>query len=69
MQALVSMLSLEASMLIQFGNDESYRRLMLALSEAGVCAIVLSMSVYMIIRANVKIKEILQCPDTKGAES
>ena len=48
-QALVSLLSLEASMLVQFGDDESYRRLMLALTGAGVCIIVLAMSVYMII--------------------
>lgn len=39
-QALVSLLSLEASMLVQFGNDDGYRRLMLALSGAGVCAII-----------------------------
>ncbi|MBQ9168660.1 MAG: hypothetical protein IJX67_09675 [Oscillospiraceae bacterium] len=57
-QALVSLLSLEASMLVQFGDDESYRRLMLAVSGAGVCIIVLSMSVYMIVRANKEIKKI-----------
>ena len=43
-QALVSLLSLEASMLVQFGNDEAYRKFMLAISGAGVCIIVLSMS-------------------------
>lgn len=54
--ALVSLLSLEASMLVQFGDDESYRRLMLALTGAAVCVIVLSMSVYMIVRATREIK-------------
>lgn len=56
-QALVSLLSLEASMLVQFGNDESYRRLMLALSGAGVCGIVTAMSVYMIVHANQQIQK------------
>lgn len=51
-QALVSLLSLEASMLVQFGDDEAFRKLMLALTGAGVCIIVLSMSVYMILQAN-----------------
>ncbi|MGN1027327.1 MAG: hypothetical protein ACI4P4_13100 [Faecousia sp.] len=57
-QALVSLLSLEASMLTQFGDDESYRRLMLAFSGAGVCVIVIAMSVYMIVRANKEIKKV-----------
>lgn len=57
-QALVSLLSLEASMLVQFGNDESYRRLMLAISGAAVCALVLFMSVYMIVKANKEIKRL-----------
>lgn len=55
-QALVSLLSLEASMLVQFGDDEAFRRLMLSLSGAGVCIIVLAMSVYMIVRANKEMK-------------
>lgn len=57
-QALVSLLSLEASMLVQFGDSESFRRLMLALTGAGVCVIVLSMSVIMIVRANREIRKI-----------
>lgn len=57
-QALVSLLSLEASMLVQFGDDESYRRLMLALTGAGVCIIVLAMSAYMIIRSVKEIKRL-----------
>ena len=56
--ALVSLLSLEASMLVQFGDDEAYRRLMLALTGAGVCVIVLSMSAFMIIRSNKEIKRL-----------
>lgn len=57
-QALISLLSLEASMLVQFGEGESYRNLMLALTGAGVCVIVLSMSIYMIIRANKEIRNL-----------
>lgn len=55
-QALVSLLSLEASMLSQFGDDETLRAIMLSLSGAVVCIIVLTMSVYMIVRANKEIK-------------
>lgn len=57
-QALVSLLSLEASMLVQFGDDESYRRLMLALTGAAVCVIVVSMSIYMIAHATKEIKKL-----------
>lgn len=56
--ALVSLLSLETSMLVQFGEDEAFRRLMTALTGAGVCVFVLAMSVYMIVRATKEIKKI-----------
>lgn len=56
--ALVSLLSLEASMLVQFGDDEDFRRLMLALTGAAVCVIVLSMSVYMIVHSTKEIKRL-----------
>ncbi|MEE1318924.1 MAG: hypothetical protein UHD05_05375 [Ruminococcus sp.] len=56
--ALVSLLSLETVMLMQFGNDESFRRLMTALTGAGVFIMVFGMSVYMIIRANREIKRL-----------
>ena len=57
-QALVSLLSLEASMLVQFGDDERYRRLMLAITGAVVCVMVLFMSVFMIVKANKEIKKL-----------
>lgn len=57
-QALVSLLSLEASMLVQFGEGESNFNLMLALAGAGVCVMILSMLVYMMIRANREIKNL-----------
>ena len=50
--ALVSVLSLETAMITQFGGDElEFRRLMLAGSGAAVCAIVLAMAIYMIVRS------------------
>ena len=55
--ALVSLLSLETDMLVQFGNDETFRRVMIACTGAGVCVIVLGISVYMITQANKNIKE------------
>lgn len=57
-QAMVSLLSLEASMLVQFGNDENFRKQMLALTGAGVCIIVVTMSVYMIVHANKEMKRL-----------
>lgn len=56
--ALVSLLSLEATMLAHFGQDEGFRRRMLALTGAGVCALVVAMSVYMIVRSSKEIKKI-----------
>lgn len=58
--ALVSMLALETAMLSQFGTDNSpeFRRVMIAATGAGVSVIVLSMSVYMIIRTTREIKKI-----------
>lgn len=56
--ALVSLLSLEASMLIQFGNDELFRKWMLSLTGIGVCVIIVSMSIYMMIRASREIERL-----------
>ncbi len=56
--ALVSLLSMEASMLAKYGNDESFRRLMISLTGAGVCLFVMAMSVYMIMRSNFAIKKL-----------
>lgn len=56
-QALVSLLTLEASMLAHFGDSESFKRTMLFSTGAGVCAIVFLMSVYMIVRATREIKK------------
>lgn len=56
--ALVSMLSLETAMFSQFGADMSRenQRLMIALTGGGVSLIVITLSVYMIVRANREIQ-------------
>ncbi|MBQ7821229.1 MAG: hypothetical protein IJ391_03000 [Clostridia bacterium] len=56
--ALVSLLTLETAMLTSYGEDDVFRRIMTAATGAGVCIIVLAMSVYMIVRANRNIKNI-----------
>lgn len=56
--ALVSMLSLETAMFSQFGQDmmPENKRLMIALTGAGVSITVVTMSIYMIVRAKQEIK-------------
>ena len=57
--ALVSMLSLETAMLSQFGEGErEFRRIMLAASGGIVCAVVLTMAVYMIVRSTKQLKKL-----------
>ena len=60
--ALVSVLNLETAMLAQYSDDASFRRLMTALTGAGVCLIVLAISVIMVVRANRAIREIQTDP-------
>lgn len=56
--ALVSMLSLETAMFSEFGGEMSLsdQRLMIALTGAGVSITVITMAIYMIVRANKNIK-------------
>ena len=56
--ALVSILSLETAMLAQFGgeDDPAFRRIMTGATGGGVCAVVIAMAVYMIWRANRRLK-------------
>lgn len=58
--ALVSLISLEAAMLSQFGEDDDFRRLMLALTGGAICVIVLAMSVFMLIRSTRALKMLNQ---------
>jgi divalent metal cation (Fe/Co/Zn/Cd) transporter len=56
--ALVSMLSLETAMLAEFGNDDSVLRFwMTGISGGVVCAFVLAMAIYMIVRSAKNLKQ------------
>lgn len=60
--ALVSMLSLETAMFSQFGKDMSaeHQRLMIMLTGAGVSIVIVTMSVYSIIKNSKEIKKIME---------
>lgn len=64
--ALVSMLSLETAMLTEFGSNESelFRRIMIASTGGGVSIIVVTMSIYMIVRATKEIHRMKQNAQT-----
>lgn len=59
--ALVSMLSLETAMLSQFGTENKtphFNQIMVGATGAGVCVIVVTMSVYIIVRTNKELKKL-----------
>lgn len=59
--ALVSMLSLETAMLSQFGDENTsphFNQIMVGATGAGICAIVVTMSVYIIVRTNRELKKL-----------
>ena len=59
--ALVSMLSLETAMLTLFGSENTYphfNQIMVGATGAGVCAVVVLMSVYTIAHANKELSEL-----------
>lgn len=58
--ALVSMLSLETTMLTQFGaaSEPAFRQIMFGASGAGVSIIVLGMAVYMIVKTTKQLEKI-----------
>lgn len=56
--ALVSLLSLETAMIAHYGESDFFRQVMVGLTGAGVCIIVLGMSVYMIVRSSRSIKSL-----------
>lgn len=54
-----SRLSLETAMLAQFGSDEAeFRRTMLGVSGGVVCAFVLAMAIYMIVRSTKQLRKL-----------
>ena len=57
--AMISMISLEVAMVSQFGaNDSEFKMIMTSIMGFVVCIINTSMSIYMIVRANKKLKSI-----------
>ncbi len=62
--ALVSMLSLEIGMLAQFGGDngEQFRQMMIGFTGGAVCAIVIAMGIYMMVRSTRRIKQLKNAP-------
>lgn len=56
--ALMSLFSLQTTMILEFGNDEDFRQIMNSLSGAGVLIIVFGMAIYMIMRSNKELKNI-----------
>lgn len=58
--ALVSILSLETAMLARFGTDDGpmFRRIMTGATGGGVCTVVIIMAIYMIVRANIRLKKL-----------
>lgn len=55
--ALVSVVSLTAAMLATFGGGAAFRKLMLASTGSAICAIVLTMAIGMIARANAALRQ------------
>lgn len=64
--SLFSMLFLETAMFSQFGQDtaEEFKKIMIMATGAGICVIVVSMSVFIIVRSSIEIKKIkrMECP-------
>lgn len=55
--AMISMISLAVAMITQFGNnDSSFKQVVISLMGAGIFIINMIMSIYMIIKANKKLK-------------
>lgn len=58
--AMVSILSLETAMLVQFdnGNDPAFRRLMTGATGGGICTVVLAMAIFMIVKSTREISNL-----------
>lgn len=68
--SLFSMLFLETAMFAQFGQDTSERskRIMIMATGAGICVMVVGMSVYVIVRSSREIQEYRKNQDTEKKE-
>ncbi len=58
--ALMSMFALQTAMFSSFGGREELQQLMNTVTGGAVCLIVMGMAVFMILRANGKLKKLLQ---------
>lgn len=56
--ALMSMFALQTAMFSAFGGGEKLQRLMNTITGGAVCLIVMGMAVFMIVRANVRLKKL-----------
>lgn len=56
--ALMSMFALQTAMFSAFGGGEGLQRLMNTITGGAVCFIVMGMAVFMIVRANIRLKEL-----------
>ncbi|MBE6596645.1 MAG: hypothetical protein E7641_03145 [Ruminococcaceae bacterium] len=66
--ACVSMLTLESTMLTTWGQGESaeFRRLMLTLTGVAISLFIVTMAIFMIVRANRKLKKLKEESKTQG---
>ncbi len=59
--AMISMISLEVAMVSEFGtNDNEFKMIMTSIMGVVVCLINTAMSIYMIVRSNKKLKEMIK---------
>lgn len=66
--ALMSIFALQTAMLVRFGGDHEYRRLMNSLTGGAVCFIIFVMAVYMLIRGTRMLKRLrVENTNPKGA--
>lgn len=56
--ALMSIFALQTAMLVRFGGDYEYRRLMNSLTGGAVCFIIFVMAVYMLIHGSMMLKKL-----------
>jgi len=56
--ALMSIFALQTALLVRFGDDQAYRRLMNSLTGGAVCFIIFVMAVYMLIHGSIMLKKL-----------
>lgn len=64
--ALMSMFALQTAMFSAFGGGEELQRLMNTITGTAICILTIGMAVFMIVRANIYLKNLLQRSDFNG---